>query len=314
MIVARSLAEIPGTLRPSVVTIGKFNAVHRGHVDMIAKARAFARERGLHAIVVTFDRHPVALFDPEKAPPDITGVRRRMELIEATGIDACLVLPFTKEFASLTPEEFAQQVLVDGLGATCVVVGRDFRYGRQARGNVDTLRSSGDSLGFEVVEVDDVKDDASDDRISSSHVRRLLFTGDVEAAARALGRPHAMQGEIVHGEKKGREFGFPTANLSPNATGMMPGDGVYAGWLITPDGTRFPAAVSVGTNPTIEGKRARVVEAHCLTPPGDLYGQVVVVEFVSYIRGMFKFDSLDELIWQMGHDVDIVRERLGLSV
>lgn len=310
---AHAVADIPDSVKPSVVTIGKFNAVHRGHVDMISRAKEIAAQRGLHSIVVTFDRHPMALFDPENAPPDITGVNRRMELIEATGVDACLVLPFTQELAALTAEEFTEQILVDGLGAACVVVGEDFRFGREARGTVETLRTHGESLGLDVVVVDDVLDQTSADRISSSFVRRLLFTGDVESAARVLGRPHAMQGEIVHGEKKGRELGYPTANLSPDATGMMPGDGVYAGWLIRSDGTRYPAAISIGTNPTIEGKRARVVEAHCLGSPGDLYGQVVVVEFISYVRGMFKFDSLDELIWQMGHDVVTVRERLGLA-
>ena len=312
MIVARSLAELGDRLRPSVVTIGKFNAVHRGHLEMIARARQIADDRGLHAVVVTFDRHPASLFTPDAVPADITGVDRRVELIGSTGVEACLVLPFTQELAQLSPQEFVDQVLRDRLGAQCVVVGKDFRFGNKASGSVDTLRELGAVQGFDVVVMDDVSDE-SGDRISSSLVRRLIIGGDVTSAARALGRTHAMQGEVVHGEKKGREFGYPTANLSRDATGLMPADGVYAGWLITHDGTRYPAAISVGTNPTVEGERDRVVEAHCIVPPGDLYGQIVVIEFVDYIRGMLKFDSLDDLIWQMGKDVDTITARLGVT-
>jgi riboflavin kinase/FMN adenylyltransferase len=204
-------------------------------------------------------------------------------------------------------------MLVEGLGAKCVIVGKDFRFGHRAEGDVDTLRELGTRHGFDVVMVDDVTDE-SGDRIASSLVRRFIIGGDVASAARVLGRTHAMRGEIVHGEAKGREFGYPTANLSRDATGMMPGDGVYAGWLITEDGNRYPSAISVGNNPTIEGERDRVVEAHCIVPPGDLYGQIVVIEFVDYIRGMLKFDELDDLIWQMGKDVETISVRLGVSV
>jgi riboflavin kinase/FMN adenylyltransferase len=310
MIIARSLSDIGDSLRPSVVTIGKFNAIHRGHVAMISQATEIAAERGLHSIVVTFDRHPAALLTPENVPADITGVNRRLELMSFTGVEACLILPFTQELADLTPEEFVQQILVDGLSARCVVVGEDFRFGKAARGTVATLHELSESFGFDVLEGKEVTDD-SGARIASSLVRRLIIGGDVRGAAGVLGRTHAMQGEVVHGEKKGRELGYRTANLSPQATGMMPGDGVYAGWLIRPDGVRFAAAISVGTNPSIEGVRDRVVEAHCFEPPGDLYGQIVVIEFVDYIRGMMTFDNLDDLIWQMGRDVETIRALLS---
>jgi riboflavin kinase/FMN adenylyltransferase len=313
MIVARSLDELGDRMRPSAVTIGKFNAIHRGHVEMIGRARQIAKERELHSVVVTFDRHPASLFAPESVPADITGANRRVELIGQTGVDACLVLPFTDELANLSPADFVSHTLVEGLGAKCVIVGKDFRFGHRAEGDVDTLRELGTLHGFDVVMVDDVTDD-SGDRIASSLVRRFIIGGDVASAARVLGRTHAMRGEIVHGEAKGREFGYPTANLSRDATGMMPGDGVYAGWLITEDGNRYPSAISVGNNPTIEGERDRVVEAHCFVPPGDLYGQIVVIEFVDYIRGMLKFDELDDLIWQMGKDVETISVRLGVSV
>jgi riboflavin kinase/FMN adenylyltransferase len=313
MIVARSLDELGDVMRPSAVTIGKFNAIHRGHLEMIGRSRQIAEERGLHAVVVTFDRHPASLFTPDSVPLDITGAQRRVELIGHTGVEACLVLPFTAEIASLSPADFVSHILIEGLGAQCVIVGKDFRFGHRAAGDVDTLRELGAAHGFDVVLVDDVTDE-SGNRIASSLVRRFIIGGDVASAAHALGRTHAMQGEVVHGEAKGREFGYPTANLSKNATGLMPGDGVYAGWLITEDGNRYPSAISVGNNPTIEGERERVVEAHCFVPPGDLYGQIVVIEFVDYIRGMLKFDDLDDLIWQMGKDVETIAARLGVSV
>jgi riboflavin kinase/FMN adenylyltransferase len=312
MIVARSVAELGDRMQPSVVTIGKFNAIHRGHVEMIRRTRLIAEERGLHSVVVTFDRHPASLLTPDSVPVDITGPSRRLELIGETGVGACLVLPFSDELASLSPADFVSHIVSEGLGAQCVIVGKDFRFGHHAEGDVGTLRELGVLHGFDVVVVDDVSDE-SGDRISSSLVRRLILDGDVAGAARVLGRTHAMQGEVVHGEKKGRELGYPTANLSRDATGMMPADGVYAGWLIAEDGDRYPAAISVGTNPTIEGERDRVVEAHCFVAPGDLYGQMVVIEFVDYIRGMLKFDSLDDLIWQMGEDVQTISSRLGVS-
>jgi riboflavin kinase/FMN adenylyltransferase len=313
MIVACSLAELGDRMQPSAVTIGKFNAIHRGHVEMIRKTRDIAEERGLHSVVVTFDRHPASLLNPDSVPMDITGPSRRVELIGHTGVEACLVLPFTDELANLSPADFVTHIVSEGLGAQCVIVGKDFRFGHRAEGDVDTLRELGTRHGFDVVMVDDVTDE-SGDRIASSLVRRFIIGGDVTSAARVLGRTHAMRGEIVHGEAKGREFGYPTANLSKDATGMMPGDGVYAGWLITEDGNRYPSAISVGNNPTIEGERERVVEAHCFVPPGDLYGQIVVIEFVDYIRGMLKFDDLDDLIWQMGKDVENIAVRLGVAV
>ena len=312
MIVARSLAELGDRMQPSVITIGKFNAIHRGHVEMIRRTLHIAEERDLHSVVVTFDRHPASLLNPDSVPMDITGPSRRVELIGDIGVEACLVLPFTDDLAGLSPADFVSHIVSEGLGAQCVVVGKDFRFGHRAEGDVDTLRELGTRHGFDVVVVDDVLDE-SGDRISTSLVRRLIIGGDVSGAARVLGRTHAMHGVVVHGEKKGRELGYPTANLSRDATGMMPADGVYAGWLIAEDGNRYPVAISVGTNPTIEGERDRVVEAHCFTPPGDLYGQIVVIEFVDYIRGMLKFDSLDDLIWQMGKDVETISLRLGVS-
>lgn len=312
MIVVRSLAELGDRMQPAAITVGKFNAIHRGHVEMIRRTRQIAEERGLHAVVVTFDRHPASLLTPDSVPMDITGANRRVELIGDTGVEACLVLPFTDELASLSPADFVSHIVSEGLAARCVIVGKDFRFGHHAEGDVDTLRKLGTLHGFDVVVMDDVSDE-SGERISSSLARRLIIGGDVMGAARVLGRTHAMQGEVVHGEAKGRELGYPTANLSREATGLMPADGVYAGWLITEDGNRYPAAISVGTNPTIEGQRDRVVEAHCIRPPGDLYGQTVVIEFVDYIRGMLKFDSLDDLIWQMGKDVDTILLRLGVS-
>ena len=167
MIVARSVAELGDRMQPSAITIGKFNAIHRGHVEMIRTTRLIAEERGLHSVVVTFDRHPASLFAPDSVPVDVTGANRRVELIGQTGVDACLVLPFTDELANLSPADFVSHTLVEGLGAKCVIVGKDFRFGHRAEGDVDTLRELGVLHGFDVVMVDDVSDE-SGDRISSS--------------------------------------------------------------------------------------------------------------------------------------------------
>lgn len=307
------LAEVPAGFGPSVVTIGKFNGVHLGHAEMIRLTREVATTRGCASVVVTFDRHPAALLHPESVPEDITGISRRLELIAESGVDATLLQPFTDEFANLSPRDFVSTMLIQALAASVVIVGRDFRFGHHAQGTVDTLRELGDELGFEVIVVDDVRPEGAE-RVSSSLVRSLLESGDVARAARLLGRAHAMRGVIVHGDARGREIGFPTANLSHEATGYLPGDGVYAGWLTDQDGTRYPVAISVGTNPTFPGVRHRRVEAFVLDATLDLYDHTVVIEFVERIRGMLIFDGVEALIEHMNDDVARTRRELGLAV
>jgi riboflavin kinase/FMN adenylyltransferase len=302
---------LPASFGPSVVTIGKFNGVHLGHLEMIRLTRELATERDATSAVITFDRHPAVLFNPEHAPEDITGLARRIELIEATGVDALVLLEFNAELAALSAREFVQRILVNGLRAQAVVVGQDFRFGHGAEGTIDVLRQLGEEFGFDVVVMDDVCPEDGE-RVSSSLVRNLLESGDVARAARLLGRSHAMRGEIVHGDARGREIGFPTANLSHEATGYLPGDGVYAGWLVDDDGTRLPVAISVGTNPTFPGERHRRVEAFVLDATLDLYGHLVIIEFVERIRGMQKFDGIEPLIAQMNDDVERTRGVLGL--
>lgn len=306
------LAAIPAGFGPSVVTIGKFNGVHVGHAAMLQLACDQAAQRDCVSVVLTFDRHPAALLHPERVPEDITGVDRRFQLIEGSGADATVVLPFTQELADLSARDFVTKILVNTLHAESVVVGRDFRFGHNAEGTVQTLRDLAAEFGFDVTVIADVCPDG-DERASSSLILRLIESGEIARANRLLGRNHAMRGEIVHGDARGRELGFPTANLSHEATGFMPTDGTYAGWLTDEDGARYPVAISVGTNPSFPGKRHRRVEAFVLDHTLDLYGHVVVIEFVERLRGMFVFDDISELIATMHNDVKHTREVLGLE-
>lgn len=311
MLTFDSLAEIPTGFGPSVVVIGKFNGVHLGHREMIRVAQQRAQDSGAKVVIVTFDRHPASLLHPENVPADITGPWRRLELLESAGVDATLVLPFDEDLANLSPEDFVTSILVEALHTTDVVVGHDFRFGRGATGDLAMLTALGAHNGFSVQEIADVAPE-NGRRVSSSWIRELIEAGDVSAANDLLGRTHAVRGEVVHGEARGRLLGYPTANLSDDTTGCMPADGTYAGWLIDEDGMRYPAAISIGTNPTFEGKRNRRIEAFVIDADLDLYGHTVVVEFVEYVRGMYKFDGIDKLIEQM--DDDIVRIRKILSM
>lgn len=321
----RDLAEVPEGFGPSVVTIGNFDGVHRGHVGVLQRMCSDARDAGASAVAVTFTPHPQQVHRPESAPPRLTGDADRLELLEATGLDAVLLLDYTLEFARQTPEQFVRRYLVDGLGARVVVVGRDVRFGWNNSGDLSTMVELGREHGFTVEVIEDVRpaesadpgsaeDHAADPlrrRWSSTWVRELLEAGDVVQAARVLGRPHRLRGEVVHGDARGRELGFPTANLAQDADGMVPADGVYAGWLRRADGSVLPSAVSIGTNPTFDGVQRRV-EAYVLDRTDlDLYGETVVLELVERLRPTLKFDGMDALIVQMHADVDRVREVLS---
>ncbi|GHS86343.1 riboflavin biosynthesis protein [Actinomycetota bacterium] len=328
------LADVPEGFGPSVVTIGNFDGVHRGHVGVLTRMVSDARAAGAQAVAVTFSPHPQQVHRPESAPPLLTGDVDRLELLEQTGLDAVLMVEYTLEFAQQTAAEFVERYLVHGLHARTVVVGQDVRFGRGNAGDLGTMVELGRRYGFDVEVIQDVAPDADDDadeatdgaaaladplrrRWSSTWARELLVAGDVTQAARVLGRPHRMRGVVVHGDARGRELGFPTANLAPDASGLVPADGVYAGWLrrpALPDGSPdavLPAAVSVGTNPTFEGASRRV-EAYVLDRTDlDLYGEEVVVEFVERLRATLRFDGIDALVEQMRADVDRVREVLA---
>ncbi|GAA0702856.1 bifunctional riboflavin kinase/FAD synthetase [Kitasatospora atroaurantiaca] len=311
----RGLEEIPGDWGRSVVTIGSFDGVHRGHQLIINRAVRRARELGAKSVVLTFDPHPSEVVRPGSHPPLLAPHARRAELIEALGVDAVLVLPFTLEFSRESPEFFVQQVLVDALHAQVVIEGPNFRFGHKAAGNVALLTELGRAADFEVDVVDLQVSGAAGggDPFSSTLARRLVAEGDMTGAAEVLGRPHRVEGIVVRGAQRGRELGFPTANVDTVPHSAVPADGVYAGWL-TAGGERMPAAISVGTNPTFDGT-SRTVEAYAIDRVGlDLYGLHVAVEFLAYLRGMEKFDSIDALLDRMADDVKRARELTDAAV
>ncbi|MCH0542591.1 bifunctional riboflavin kinase/FAD synthetase [Streptomyces sp. MUM 203J] len=308
----RGLEEIPQDWGRSVVTIGSYDGVHRGHQLIIGRAVERARELGVPAVVVTFDPHPSEVVRPGSHPPLLAPHHRRAELMGELGVDAVLVLPFTSEFSKLSPADFIVKVLVDKLRARVVVEGPNFRFGHKAAGNVDYLRELGETYDYEVEVVDlFVTGEAGGGRpFSSTLTRRLVAEGDVEGAAEILGRPHRVEGVVVRGAQRGRELGYPTANVETLPHTAIPADGVYAGWL-TANGERMPAAVSVGTNPQFDGTE-RTVEAYAIDRVGlDLYGLHVAVDFLAFVRGQQKFASIEELLDAIGADVKRCRELTG---
>jgi riboflavin kinase/FMN adenylyltransferase len=311
-------SETPEALRPCVLTLGNFDGVHRGHRAVLNALVDAGSRLGLPAVAITFDPHPVAVLRPEQAPELVAPGAVRDDLIAESGIDGLLVLDFTTEFAQQTPEDFVRAVFVRGLDARCVVVGMDTRFGYRNSGDVSTLADLGEQFGFEVVALDDV---GEGERFSSTVVRAHLRAGEVGEAARILGRPHRVVGTVVHGNHRGKALGYPTANLSADSLGLVPMEGVYAGWLTRldlPEGARdrtMPAAISVGTNPTFETHDRRTVEAYVLDRDDlDLYDERVMVEFTAHIRPTLKFDSVDDLLEAMGRDVERCRELLARIV
>ncbi|MDI3407210.1 bifunctional riboflavin kinase/FAD synthetase [Streptomyces cavernicola] len=307
----RGLEDIPEDWGRSVVTIGSYDGVHRGHQLIIGRAVERARELGVPAVVVTFDPHPSEVVRPGSHPPLLAPHHRRAELMAELGVDALLILPFTAEFSRLAPADFVAKVLVDQLHACVVVEGPNFRYGHKAAGDVALLAELGGTYDYEVELVDlFVSGEAGGGApFSSTLTRRLVAEGDVEGAAEILGRPHRVEGVVVRGAQRGRELGFPTANVETLPHTAIPADGVYAGWLHA-DGETMPAAISVGTNPQFDGT-TRTVEAYAIDRVGlDLYGQHVAVDFLAFVRGQQTFDSIDGLLVAIADDVKRCRELL----
>ncbi|MDY6213183.1 MAG: bifunctional riboflavin kinase/FAD synthetase [Schaalia hyovaginalis] len=311
------LAQVPGDQR-SVVTIGNFDGMHNGHRRVVASCVERAARRGAEAVAVTFDPHPTQVHRPELGLELISPLRDRLDAMAASGLDGTLVVHYDASVYSLEAEEFVEEFLVDRLGAIEVVVGQDFRFGRGNSGTVDTLRELGRRYGFDVTMVTDIEAPEGR-RWSSSWVRELLEVGDVAGAARVLGHLHRIRGTVEHGFKRGRELGFPTANLGGGIEGVVPGDGVYAGWLVravpgTQSAEFLPAAISVGTNPQFEGVE-RTVEAHVLGRSDlNLYGERIAVTFVARIRPMMSFDSVEDLLRRMDDDLRQTAYVLGIAV
>ena len=307
MRVWRGLGEVEGVER-SVVTVGVFDGVHLGHRHVIAQVVRHAAELGADAIVVTFDPHPMAVLRPDNAPAVLATIDHRLELLAEQGVSGTLVLPFTAALAQQSPQDFVREVLVGALHAEAVHVGENFRFGHRAAGDVALLRELATAYGFKVVAVPLVGGKTS---WSSTFVRERLAEGDVSTAAAALGRLHRVEGIVVHGDHRGRELGYPTANLGPDDRSAIPEDGVYAGWLTRAAGERMPAAISIGTNPTFGGT-VRRVEAYVLDRDDlELYGEQVSLDFAERLRETVRFDDVESLLVQMADDVRRAREITG---
>ena len=315
------LAEVPAGLNGPVVTIGVFDGVHRGHQKLIGHAVDRAREAGAPSVLMTFDPHPVAVFAPEHTPDVLMPLAERARLIESLGVDYMLVIDFTKELAGESPEDYFVQVIVDKLHASRVVVGENFTFGAGGLGTARTMQELGEKYSVDVDIVSLLFDGSS--RVCSTSIRHALSEGNVGQASEFLGRAFSVTARVERGAGRGgRELGYPTANQYVCDNEAVPGDGVYAGWFtVLPEegtgpidgdmelGVRYPAAISVGTNPTF-GDARRSVESFVLDRDADLYGRLARVEFVAKVRDMVKFDSVDELLDNMARDVANVRTLL----
>jgi riboflavin kinase/FMN adenylyltransferase len=292
----------------SAVTVGTFDGVHLGHRALIARTIEAAATAELMSTAITWDRHPFVTLRPDHVPALLTSQVRKMELIEATGIEACAVLVFDRELSTWPPERFVEDILVSGLGARVVVVGEGWRFGHRAAGDVALLQKMGEELGFEVLRLDLAA--VGDEAVSSTRVRAAVGSGDMELAAALLGRRFDIDGTVVKGESRGGALlGYPTANLAVDDSLAHPARGVYAGRAGVGDEWR-PAAINVGVNPTFGGDERTSplrIEAYLLDFDGDLYGQELRVEFWARLRDEVRFDSVDELIAQMGADVEATR-------
>ena len=295
----------------TVITIGAYDGLHRGHQAVIARVRALAAERGARSAVVTFDRHPATVVRPESAPRLLTDQEQRLELFEQTGVDAVVVLPFDEAQAVESAAAFVERVLVTCLRTECVVVGGDFHFGRDREGNVDFLRDAGRRHDFEVMPLELIPRDDVAEPVSSTAIRRSLAGGNVALAAKLLGRPFEARGVVVQGDQRGRLLGFPTANVEVSNRVCLPADGVYAGWYERPNGAVHACAINLGRRPTFyEHADSSLLEAHLLDFHDDLYGESARVRFVHFLRSERKFDGIDALVQQLKLDIANTHELL----
>jgi riboflavin kinase/FMN adenylyltransferase len=312
-----SANELPldGT-QGTAVTIGAYDGVHLGHRAVVAALTERARAEGLDTVVITFDRHPAEVVRPASAPRLLTDLGQKLELLDGAGVDHAVVVTFDESRANEPAEEFVQEVLADGLRARLVVVGEDFHFGHNRQGNVAMLTEMGATLGFEVIGHHlvgpDGRDARDDSQVSSTAIRRALVEGRLADANRMLGRPHEMRGPVTHGDERGRQIGFPTANVAVPDRMLMPADGIYAGRLRRQTGEWLPAAIYIGHRPTFYDEGAGILlEVHVLDFDGDLYDEDVQVQFIERLRDDQRFDGVDALSAQLGRDCESAREVLA---
>lgn len=312
MLVVTDASTPPFPDERTVITIGAYDGLHHGHQAVISQVRSLASERNARSAVVTFDRHPATIVRPESAPRLLTDHDQRMELLEATGIDAAVVLPFDEAQSQEVPLAFVERVLVKCLRTECVVVGDDFHFGRHREGNVALLREIGATYGFDVEPIHLVpRGDGIDEPVSSTAIRRALAGGNVTLAAEMLGRPYEARGVVVKGDQRGRLLGFPTANVEVSNRVCVPADGVYAGWYERPGAEVHPCAINLGRRPTFyEHADHSLLEAHLLDFDRDIYGESARVRFGYFLRSERKFEGIDALVAQLTHDIQHARELL----
>ena len=297
----------------SVVTIGAYDGVHRGHQAVIDQVRQQAEILDARSVVVTFDRHPASVVRPESAPLLLTDIDQKLELLANTGLDATCIVKFDETSSRETPTNFVKRVLVDGLSAKRVIIGEDFHFGHKRGGNVALLRELGPKFDFDVVPIELIsRGDGVDEPVSSTAIRRALAGGQVELATQLLGHHFEVRGKVVHGDERGKQIGFPTANIEVPSQICRPADGVYAGVLTRADGTKHVCAINLGRRPTFyEHADSSMLEAHLLDFDGELYGEIVKVSFSHFLRGERKFENIDALKAQLKNDIEQTRAVCG---
>jgi len=313
--VVTDVSSSPWPDERAVLTIGAYDGVHLGHQAIIRRVRASAEEQGARSVVLTFDRHPASVVRPESAPQLLTDLDQKLELLEHTGVDATVVITFDQAQSEEPPVSFVERVIVDALKARQIVVGEDFHFGSHRQGNVALLREYGAKYDFDVDPLPLVeRGDEVDEPLSSTAIRRAMAGGDVELAARMLGRPFEARGIVVRGDQRGRLLGFPTANVEVPNSICLPADGVYAGWYLRPDGVTHPCAINLGRRPTFyEHADHSLLEAHLLDFDGDLYDERARVEFTNFLRSERKFEGIEALVAQLKHDCEHARALLRSS-
>ena len=315
MQVITDLSKSPWPEQRSVITIGAYDGVHRGHQAVVSDVKRLANDLGCRSVVVTFDRHPASVVRPESAPKLLTDLDQKLELLEATGVDATVLVRFDEQQSFESATDFVERVLVKCLATRTVVVGSDFHFGRHRSGNVALLRELGAIHDFDVQPRELVpRTDGVDEPISSTAIRRALAGGQVELAAQLLGHAFEARGPVVKGDQRGRQLGFPTANVEVSNQLCVPADGVYAGWYQRPDGVTHPCAINLGRRPTFfEHADHSLLEAHLIDFTGDLYTEAARVQFTHFLRSERKFDGIDALITQLKQDIENARAVLTAS-